>query len=233
MAGSQNATPYYYSTQHLVRDFVGSVAPFTLFLIAACLTLSDLRDYVESVAARIPHDPQWLIVTAAIGIYVLVGYIVGALMNRLVLLYKLFSAVRRRGLDQIYSANQEAIALWYQAFMPDHGKLVGPATPEPVQQIERLIGYLRIYNPDGYLHVYREYTFLFVYRQCVGYSVLLAIAAARHGLLAVALCSLAAAALFCVIGISGLKQTVEAELNFIVSTVAWLEDPHRRTTATA
>jgi len=229
MSTADSAKPYYYSTQHLVRDFVGTVAPFTVFLAAAYVTLPAVRAALEGHAAKIPASPHWLLITAAIGVYILVGYVAGALMNRLVLFYKLAGGVRRRGIDALYNKNGTAITNWYEAYVPNYGKLEGPATPEPVQMTDRLIGLFRIYNPDGYLHVYREYTFLFIYRLCIGYAVLLAIAAGFEHSWTVAVCSVGTALLFCVVAMSGLKQAVEAEFNFIVSTVAWLEDSRGRT----
>jgi len=219
------AERYYYSAHHLARDVIGTAAPFTLFAITLLAVSPSLQNILRHQLSSVAEPIDWSVVVIVFIIYLLVAFIAGILLNRVILLYRIIPGLRRFGVDlrRFYDANREGIATWYRAYIYDCAELTSVRSDNSVQYVDRLICLLRLYNPAGYSHVYREYMFMFIYRQSIVYAFTLTVILSIQSRWIPAAASLSATAVLYISATSGLHDAVQAEFNFIVATITWLE----------
>jgi predicted PurR-regulated permease PerM len=215
---------YYYSAHHIARDFVATAAPLTLACLAAYAALPPARQAVDKFLSRIPAAPIWIMLIIAVVAYCLFALVCGAIANKTALLIRFIPGLSRRlEFDEFYRNANASIEAWRNAYLPEHRELwVNDATKRE-ETIDRLVSFFQIYNPSGFLHVYREYAFVFMYRQVVTYAAVLfayatALQAWSSSLTFLVVFVLATKAL-----IGSVRECVEAEYKFIVSTGSWLD----------
>jgi hypothetical protein len=215
---------YYYSAHHIARDFIATAAPLTLACLAVYAALPPASQVVDRLLSRIPAAPNWIILAIAVVAYCLFALVCGAIANKAALLVSLIPGLRRRlQFDSFYRNAKAAIEAWRECYLPEHRELWVDDANKREETIDRLVSFFQIYNPSGFLYVYREYAFLFMYRQVVAYAAVLLGAAAilqawSSSIIFLAVFVLATKAL-----VGSVRESVEAEYKFIVSTGAWLE----------
>lgn len=243
MADSPRVHHYYYSAYHLAGDFIWGVGTASLFLTAAAILFEGLRSDLWCLVTKLDHlDSSSLALLGAV-LYTLVAAAVAVIAQRAAL--GLWWIVRGApgngeslGFRRWYKLRtQELSPLYRRHFAHDTGDSIENVSPNDM--INRLIAYMKLYNPEGYNHVYRTYSIVALFRESIFYIVMLAVGEVALGpriwpivvLFAGVVTSLSCLQLT-------IGRSVAAEFDFIFSTSRWIEDqrslassepPHKQT----
>lgn len=226
MSDSRDPGSYYYSTYHLARDFIGTAAPFTLFLTFATFLFSPVSEKVRSASETMLRAQSWVTGLFFVGIYLLIASMAGVLCQRFALMFRiLWSSLRKRNLEYeaLYEENEQDIENLYKKYIRIPELLLVKSTDKRVDFIDRLCTYFRLHNPQGYNHLYREYSLASMYRQAVVYSLLLSVgcmveAHPWYGIVFF----LASVGLGFAIHYT-VRDVARTEYEFILATAAWAE----------
>lgn len=231
MTDLPEAKRYYYSAHHLAGDFIWGVGTVSFFTFMAVVVFGEHREGL----------PAWLfelsslstpVVISVVVLYVLIAAATAMMAQRAVLgLRDLWRRLPGRGEDggyrALYRLRSDELRAIYRRHFPE-----GPRAPETSlnDMVNRLLLYMKLYNPDGYSHVYRTYAVVGLYRQSIVFSfILLAASFWRFGASPVT----AGFVLLLVILLGCLRVTrqrsVAAEFDFVFATSRWVKDHDRVT----
>lgn len=227
MADSPRVHHYYYSAYHLAGDFIWGVGTVSLFVILGVLLFPEMRSEVDSLVKSLDGLSSSSLTLLAGVLYTLVGAAAAVIAQRAALgLRDIFRLLPGRGEDIGYRAlyrlrGEELQGLYRRHFT----ELPERESTSNNDMVNRLIAYMKLYNPEGYNHVYRTYTLVALYRQAIFFSFVLMIGAAwKFGIGAKFSLLLVLFVVFCTCLRFTVERSVAAEFDFIFATSRWIAD---------
>lgn len=228
MSDAKDPQRYYFSTHHLARDFIGTAAPLSFFVVVTLLIFERPREMALEIARGLTSEVSWLSVTAVLVTYFLFAFFAGALANRVALflrdhLEQKLPWAKEIEYSKIYKHGEGAIKSLYDKYIVATGPLWANPNLELLERIDRLCHFFKLHNPAGFQQLYRDYSFVFMYRQAGVYASILLIVclSQQRWLESCALAILCCAIVFAIK--AGVREAVNSEYQFIFATASWID----------
>jgi len=227
MDDSHRVHNYYYSAYHLAGDFIWGVGTFSLFLALGVIIFPGLRAEASSLVKSLDALKSSSLAVLIGVFYTLIGAAAAVIAQRAALgLRDVFRLLPGRGEDIGYRAryrirSEELQGLYKRHFAESPEK----DSTSNNDMVNRLVAYMKLYNPEGYNHVYRTYALVALYRQSIFFTFVLLLVAIWKTSFGVEFFLLIALLLtLCTCLRFTVERSVAAEFDFIFATSRWIAD---------
>jgi hypothetical protein len=227
MSDAPRVHHYYYSAYHLAGDFIWGVGIFSLFVTLGAILFPELRSEVFALVKSLDALSSSSLAVLAGVLYTLIGAAAAVIAQRAALgLRDFFRLLPGRGEDigyrALYRLRSDELQGLYRRHFTEFPEKDSTSNND---MVNRLIAYMKLYNPEGYNHVYRTYTLVALYRQSIFFTFLLLLGVIWKLSFGVEFFLLVGLFLtFCTCLRFTVERSVASEFDFIFATSRWIAD---------
>ncbi len=170
----------WFSSHHLIRDLVGTIAPLTAFVGLVVATYPAAQGVAHRWFVEYVADISFWAFVLAIVVYLIGSYFVGSLVAFTANLFhramqRLPLIGRKMSYQFWYNQNAADIERAYARYFDQESWLSSGAAISPTDKINVLKAYFQKYNPQGYSEAYRQFMKVDLVRAALLYPAALAL----------------------------------------------------------